>query len=44
MAARIEMSPAAKIDDAGALLRVYAPGVAEDCRAIAENPAADRAR
>ena len=42
MAARIETSPTSKIDDSGALSRIYTPGVAEDCRAIAEDPATVR--
>jgi malic enzyme len=40
MAPRIEISPTVKIDDAETLSRVYTPGVANDCRAIAEDPAA----
>jgi malate dehydrogenase (oxaloacetate-decarboxylating) len=31
-----------KIDDAGTLSQVYTPGVADDCRAVAEDPAAAR--
>ena len=42
MAARIEVSPTAKISDAAALSRVCTPGVAEDCQAVAEDPAAAR--
>ena len=42
MASRIEVTPAAKIDDAEALSRIYTPGVADDCRAIADDPAAAR--
>jgi malate dehydrogenase (oxaloacetate-decarboxylating) len=40
--ARIGITPATKIDDAAALSRVYTTGVAEDCRAIAADPAAAR--
>lgn len=39
---RIEVSAAAQIDDAEALSRIYTPGVADDCRAIADDPAAAR--
>lgn len=39
---RIEISPTATVDDAEALSRVYTPGVADDCRAIADDPAAAR--
>ena len=39
---RIEISPTAKINDAEALSRVYTPGVADDCRVIADDPAAAR--
>ena len=35
---RIEMIPAEPVDDAAALSRVYTPGVADDCRAIAGHP------
>jgi malate dehydrogenase (oxaloacetate-decarboxylating) len=44
MASRIETSPTTAIDDARALSRVYTPGVADDCRAIADDPAAARER
>jgi malate dehydrogenase (oxaloacetate-decarboxylating) len=37
---RIEVIPAVPIDDAQALARVYTPGVAQDCREIAADPAA----
>jgi malate dehydrogenase (oxaloacetate-decarboxylating) len=37
---RIKVTPAAEINDAEALSRIYTPGVAEDCRAIADDPAA----
>ena len=37
---RIEVSPTVPIDDAQALSRVYTPGVAQDCREIAADPAA----
>jgi Malic enzyme, N-terminal domain len=43
-APRIEVSPTADIDDAEALSRVYTPGVADDCRAIADDPGAARRR
>ena len=34
------MSPTEPVEDASALSRVYTPGVAEDCRAIADDPEA----
>src|SRR5438132_7474792 len=37
---RIVVNPAVRIDDAAALSRVYTPGVAEDCRAIVDDPSA----
>lgn len=36
---RIQVSPAVAIEDAEALSRVYTPGVAHDCRKIADDPA-----
>jgi malate dehydrogenase (oxaloacetate-decarboxylating) len=37
---RIQVNPAVAIEDADALSRVYTPGVAQDCRKIADDPAA----
>jgi len=42
MASRIQVSPTAEIRDAGALSRICTPGVADDCRAIADDPGAAR--
>jgi malate dehydrogenase (oxaloacetate-decarboxylating) len=39
---RIEVRPAEAVEDAAALSRVYTPGVADDCRAIAGDPDAAR--
>jgi len=39
---RIEMIPSESVEDASALARVYTPGVADACRAIAGDPDAAR--
>jgi malate dehydrogenase (oxaloacetate-decarboxylating) len=39
---RIAVTPTAKIDDTADLSRIYTPGVADDCREVADDPSAAR--